>query len=292
MDIDQTSQAEGKYWENVISTLQNDGLDFRTREDFVAKDPKYFWEDGDLMKMIMPYPKAFLKSQIKPGMKTLDLGSGSGGNSYLMAKLGADALGVDVQEENIRYLNQELKKEPELKIRFEVNDLNVATFPENQFDLVLSWNSFHHIKNTDHLIQEIQKSLKPDGLFILLEHQHTQSMFRKALGAFFWLLLPTRERFMEKFQLIRGRAHGKSEETLSPAEDSADHDYLDSLKKAFVLEDERAYLGFTGPFIARIRAGKGLKSFLVKMVDGLDRAFIKMRLIKGEQLFLVLRNRK
>jgi 2-polyprenyl-3-methyl-5-hydroxy-6-metoxy-1,4-benzoquinol methylase len=292
MAIDPNSKAEGQYWEKVISDLQNDGLDFRTREDFVAKDPKYYWEDGDLMKKIMPYPKAFLKSQIKEGMKTLDLGSGSGGNSYMMAKLGADALGVDVQEENIKYLNEELKKEPNLKIRFEVNDLNVATFPENQFDLVLSWNSFHHIKETDHLIKEIQKSLKPDGLFILLEHQHTHSMFRKVLGAFFWLLLPTREKFMEKFRLIRGRAQGKSEETLSPAEDCADHDYLDSLKKAFTLEDERAYLGFTGPFIARIRGGKGVKSFCVKMVDGLDRALIKIGLIQGEQLFLVLRNKK
>lgn len=292
MAIDPNSKAEGQYWEKVISDLQNDGLDFRTREDFVAKDPKYYWEDGDLMKMIMPYPKAFLKSQIKEGIRTLDLGSGSGGNSYMMAKLGAEALGVDVQEENIRYLNEELRKEPNLKIRFEVNDLNVAMFPENQFDLVLSWNSFHHIKNTDYLIKEIQKTLKPDGLFILLEHQHTHSMFRKILGAFFWLLLPTRERFMEKFRLIRGRAQGKSEEILSPAEDCANHDYLDSLKTAFALEDERAYLGFTGPFIARIRAGAGLKSFLVKMVDGLDRALIKIGLIQGEQLFLVLRNRK
>ncbi|MBP7875686.1 class I SAM-dependent methyltransferase, partial [Candidatus Woesebacteria bacterium] len=247
-------QKEGEYWENVIADLSAEGLDFRTREDFVAKDPKYYWEDARIAKKILAYPKKVLKDKIRHGIKVLDLGSGSGGNAYMLAKLGGDVLGIDVQEKTIKALNEAMKSEPQVKLTFQHGDLNTVELPENHFDVILSWNTFHHIEQAERLIKQIKKSLKKDGVFVLMEHQHTHSMLRKVLAAFFWMVLPTREKFAEKWKIISNRAKGKSEVELSPAEDSAPHDYLDMLKKNFVLKEKRAYFGFTTPFIARLRA--------------------------------------
>jgi 2-polyprenyl-3-methyl-5-hydroxy-6-metoxy-1,4-benzoquinol methylase len=291
MELNQKSKAEGDYWADVNAELKGQGLSFRNREDFVAKDPKYYWEDGNLMKKILGYPKSSLRSYIKPGIKALDLGSGSGGNSYMMAKLGADVLGVDVQERTIKFLNEEIADEKDLKLKFEVGDLNVKEFPENEYDLVLSWNSFHHVEETDYLISQVKKTLKPDGVFILFEHQHTSSLLRKGLAAFFWLLLPTREGFKEKWQIIRGRAKGKGEDELSPAEDSAHEDYLDKLKAAFELQEEKSFLGFTSPFIARIRGQRLLRPIFVSIVNSLDRLLIGLNLLKGEQVYLVFKKK-
>ncbi|MBI5413047.1 class I SAM-dependent methyltransferase [Candidatus Peregrinibacteria bacterium] len=270
MKHDEEALKEGRYWENVIANLSSEGLNFRAREDFVAKDPKCYWEDGRIAKRVLEYPRKAFKGKIRHGMKVLELGSGSGGNSYIMAKLGADVLGMDIQENIVEYLNKEIASEPDLKLKFQVGDLNKADLPENHFDLILSWNTFHHIQNAERLMVEVKKSLKKDGLFVLLEHQHTDSIIRKFLAAFFWLALPTREKFAEKWKIIAGRAKGKSEVELSPAEDSAPEDYIQKLKEAFSVKEEKSYFGFTAPFIARIRAPSKVRSMLVSAINALN----------------------
>jgi 2-polyprenyl-3-methyl-5-hydroxy-6-metoxy-1,4-benzoquinol methylase len=289
MDIE--SLGEGEYWENVIAKMGEEGMDFRRRSDFVSRDPKVYWEDGELTKRILAYPYSALRALVGPGKRVLDLGSGSGGIAYMLASLGADVLGVDIQENTIARLNREVAKETELKLKFEVADLNRVEFPANSFDVVVSWNTFHHIKETDHLISVIKKALKPDGVFVLLEHDHRHSLLRNILAAGFWIILPTREKFLAKLKLIFARARGKGGEALSPAEDCASEDYLKKISHAFRPIEKKSFLGFTTPFIARIRGGK-FRWFFVGMVNALDRLLIRAGILRGEQLFMVLRNRK
>ena len=50
------------------------------------------------------------------------------------------------------------------------NDLNFIKLLENKYDLIIGKSVLHHIINLEHLLTEVNKSLKPSGLFFVFEY--------------------------------------------------------------------------------------------------------------------------
>jgi len=112
----------------------------------------------------------------------LDLGCGDGFLGYFIYKLYPDSHGVflDVSGEMIYKAR---KKDLENKSEFIVQDYASADWlqclnPDARFDLIISGYSIHHVDNNTkkRLYEDIFRLLKPNGIFLNLEHVSSPTM--------------------------------------------------------------------------------------------------------------------
>ena len=93
--------------------------------------------------------------------KCLSLGSGSGVVESKFIELGIvsnfDTLDVVNQSSDFGSKNHS------------ITDLNFVELPKNKYDFVLCKSILHHIINIEHLIEQINSSLKQTGVFIVFE---------------------------------------------------------------------------------------------------------------------------
>lgn len=98
-------------------------------------------------------------------VRALDLGCGHGALSLDMAKSGAAVLGLDLDTKRIAFARGNLQARfPELKdrVRFEPTDL-VRLAPVEEFDLIVSKDTFEHLEHLDQELRAIRQALRPGG---------------------------------------------------------------------------------------------------------------------------------
>lgn len=101
------------------------------------------------------------KNKIKKG-KLLDIGCADGSYiNYLKNKFEFDVYGIDVSADAIK---KSQKKGLKTK---RVNVENGIPFENNSFDIVTCSEVIEHVYDTDFLIQEISRILKPNGTLII-----------------------------------------------------------------------------------------------------------------------------
>ena len=95
------------------------------------------------------------------GKRILDIGSGKGNHLVGFARRGFEAFGIDRRTECVEILEQ-----------FDIRecDLEADPFPfeDNMFDTVLSKSVIEHVRNTDNILSEALRVLKPGGTAIFL----------------------------------------------------------------------------------------------------------------------------
>jgi SAM-dependent methyltransferase len=102
---------------------------------------KAAWMAGDFGKLaphIQQEAEAFVgRLELKPGMKVLDVGCGTGNQSLPAARTGAMVTGVDIAP---NLLEQAAKRaqEESLNIRFQEADVEALPFGDGEFDVVMS----------------------------------------------------------------------------------------------------------------------------------------------------------
>ena len=57
-----------------------------------------------------------------------------------------------------------------LNVRYHIEDVNYIELPPETYDLVVVTHSLHHFKRIDHIVDQINWSLKPGGLFVAWEY--------------------------------------------------------------------------------------------------------------------------
>ena len=123
-----------------------------------------------------------------PGMRTLDLGCGSGTDVLLSAvKVAPDgfAVGVDYVPEMVERAKQNAKIYPDIdedNTDFSVADLNAGIeFPDNHFDYVTA-NCCLCLLDQPKVFREVKRVLKPGGYFVFSEVTVKKALPRKADG--------------------------------------------------------------------------------------------------------------
>lgn len=100
------------------------------------------------------------KLSVRPGMRVLDLGCGTGILTKRIAELGADVLGVDASEQMVETARRNY---PELS--FLCADATRLSF-EQEFDAVFSNAVFHWIADQPALLRCVRAALKPGGRIV------------------------------------------------------------------------------------------------------------------------------
>jgi len=115
-----------------------------------------------------------LKLNLKPGMRVLDVGCGTGGSAFYMARFyGVHVHGVDLSTNMINIAEERLKREDaevQEKVKFEVDDITKVQYPNNSYDIIYSRDTILHIGDKEGLYANLLKWLKPGGQLLVTDY--------------------------------------------------------------------------------------------------------------------------
>lgn len=96
------------------------------------------------------------------GLSGLDVGCGEGHNTRLLARRGARVTAVDVSETFVRYAREAEAAEPQ-GIDYRIASALALPFEAGSFDFVASFMCFMDVPETDRVLAEAFRVLKPGG---------------------------------------------------------------------------------------------------------------------------------
>ena len=104
----------------------------------------------------------------RPGLKALELGSGAGWVSWLMARAGFDTYLCDFEANSLSsgWIYEHEALGPGRRI---VADARFAPFADEVFDIVMLKEFAHHVEDKATLFAEANRVLKPGGLLVLMD---------------------------------------------------------------------------------------------------------------------------
>ncbi len=101
----------------------------------------------------------------QPGQRLLDVGCGNGAAPiHLANSFGLDVTGIDVDPEQIRAATAAGVGLP--ATRFLVADATRLPFPNDEFDIVITSKTTHHISDWPRALTEMTRVLKPGGRLV------------------------------------------------------------------------------------------------------------------------------
>jgi SAM-dependent methyltransferase len=98
---------------------------------------------------------------LTPEMRILEIGSGSGHLVKQLRDSGLNVIGIEVNPEYIAFAKE----------TFDIDLLPMSgdelKFPDKYFDIVLSFDVFEHIPDSDRHLREVARTLKDNGRYML-----------------------------------------------------------------------------------------------------------------------------
>lgn len=100
---------------------------------------------------------------LRPGMRLLEIGSGTGSLLSRLRAQGYDAVGVDVNG----HLLAEARRWHGADLPVQQVEGTALPFPDGAFDVVLSFDVFEHIPDSDAHLREVRRVLRPGGAYLV-----------------------------------------------------------------------------------------------------------------------------
>jgi SAM-dependent methyltransferase len=105
-------------------------------------------------------------AQLARGLDVLDAGCGTGYGTHLLAASRARrAVGIDISEEAIEQARAGTSAAETCE--FVLGDLHALPFEQGEFDLVVCFEAIEHVTDQAHVIGELRRVLRPEGVLVL-----------------------------------------------------------------------------------------------------------------------------
>jgi ubiquinone/menaquinone biosynthesis C-methylase UbiE len=122
-----------------------------------------------------------------PRWDVLEIGVGNGSHAGLLARHARSYTGIDLTEYAVHSTSERLRLAG-LGAKILRMDAEKMDFPDNSFDLIWSWGVIHHSSNTDNVLKEMQRVLKPGGRAIVMVYYRNFWNYWILAGLFHGLL--------------------------------------------------------------------------------------------------------
>ena len=211
---------------------------------------------------------AYLLPLLRPGLRLLDLGCGLGSISTGLAKAVApgDLHGIDVDEALIEMARSLANSSGISNAVFQVGDLTALPFPEEFFDVVHCHNVLIGVPDTQALLAEVKRTLKPGGIIACREmisesgffYPDGEGVMRTAWDVFEDLLSldgghPQAGKDLKTSILEAGFVNPRITASFDTYSAPADVEFFHSIAKQwFLSQDMRDGLGSYGPSSDRL----------------------------------------
>lgn len=163
-------EANRSWWEN-----QPMRYDWEKRiphkeftKDFYLEIDKRFFADAReyLLHENIPFD-SFIDFDFLKDKDVLEIGIGNGSHAQLLAKYSKSFMGIDITDYSVKSVSERMKIFG-LKANIFQMDAEHLDFNDNSFDFVWSWGVIHHSSNTEKILKEIQRVLRPGGKAIIM----------------------------------------------------------------------------------------------------------------------------
>lgn len=124
-----------------------------------------------------PRKNVVKEAGIKPGFQILDFGCGPGGYVHPVAELVGPSGIIYALDINPLALESVRKIAAQKKINnlITIVSNNHTSLPDASIDVVLLYDVFHQIKNSDDVLKELHRVLKPEGILSMSDHHMKQA---------------------------------------------------------------------------------------------------------------------
>lgn len=284
--------AESEYWDKRI---ENEGSVPDIRKVTISKDIFYIWDDPVIEDILRGEYRRFIisKASENRGGNVLDIGCGTGWLSLELARAGMNVTGVDMSKKRITIAQKYLKKLKKLEnvegnINYIACPIQMVSFEKSVFDLIVTWDSLHHIPDIELIIKKMTEWLKPDGKLIIFEH----------IGACFWnkivimiiFTLPVISK-IKILRKLRSKVLKKAATQKAPFEGITKLEMLCAIKKYLEVQTFKTALAISYYVAPYVYGNKVLRYKIIKFFKRIDDAIIKLRFLRGEYIFMWARKR-
>jgi 2-polyprenyl-3-methyl-5-hydroxy-6-metoxy-1,4-benzoquinol methylase len=110
------------------------------------------------------YHRYFVARSFCRGKDVLDIASGEGYGSAILAQVASSVVGVDICEEAV---NHAQKAHTRLNLKYLVGDVRKIPIADHSVDVAVSFETLEHFYEHDLFMLEIKRVLRPDGCMII-----------------------------------------------------------------------------------------------------------------------------
>ena len=149
----------------------------------------------------------FLKKKELKKLNVLEIGTGMGCHSEILSKNSKKFTGIDITITASKITKKRFKIK-KIKGLIHKMDAEKLTFKNNTFDLIWSWGVIHHSSNTEKILNQIHRVLKPGGQAVIMIYY--KSWWSYYVFGFFFYGILKRDflRYKNIFDIINSHSDG------------------------------------------------------------------------------------
>ncbi|WP_281777703.1 class I SAM-dependent methyltransferase [Croceibacter atlanticus] len=163
-DAEHTTEHYGKHHSHDSTKTANDYMHQSKTEDLIKRFDSPERDAYQKPELVLEYLGNL------EGKKIMDIGAGSGYFSVKLAEKGAQVIAADVDDEFQSALKKRIEDNNLENIELRKIPYDSPDLTDNEVDMVLIVNTYHHIENRSDYFKKVKKGIKPEGELVVIDY--------------------------------------------------------------------------------------------------------------------------